>query len=211
MSDLTLWLSYLPLTACEHRVIRLLPPSRFDLFDTEVSLVVDLANANLIAMLVSFVIAITIGLWYLAPAARGRPVGSALTMLLWFQAFRHIALQIFSAAELSGLDATENAQRTIVYGDLATAVLAVAAMWAIRQRLAAGRLLAWLVAVVGIADLVSATAVGVDQQLTDTATDFSWFVLAFYTPILWVTGVMLLWQLYTRRSEPLDAPAAAVA
>ena len=169
----------------------------------------DLANANLIAMLLSFVIAITIGLWYLAPAVRSRPLGAALTMLLWFHAFRHIALQIFSAAEIAGLDATTNAQRTIAYGDLGTAVLAVAAMWAIRQRLAAGRLLAWLVAVVGTADLVSATAVGLDQHLTDTATNLSWLALAFYTPILWVTGVMLFWQLYTRRAEPLDAPTSA--
>jgi type III secretory pathway component EscS len=169
---------------------------------------VDLAAANTIAMLFSFAIAITIGLWYLAPAARSRPLGSALILLLWFHAFRHIAMQIFSAADVGGLAASDTAQRTIAYGDLATAIVAFTAMWALHQRAAIGRHLAWLAAIIGTADLISAAAVGVDEKLTDTATDLSWFTLAFYVPILWVTGVMLLWQLWTRRSEPLF-PAAA--
>lgn len=164
----------------------------------------DLANANLIAMLVSFVAAVTVGAWYLAPAVRRRPFGSAVILLLWFHAFRHIATQIFSASDVGGLEATENAQRAIAYGDLATAILAIAAMWAIHQRVAFGRYLAWLATIVGAADLVSATAVGLDQKLTDTATDLSWLILAFYVPFLWVTAALLFWQLYTRRHESLD-------
>lgn len=96
----------------------------------------DLGTANLIASLLSFVIAITIGVWYLAPAVRRRPLREALILLLWFHAFRHIAMQIFSASDIGGLDATEGAQRTIAFGDLATAILAVIAIWAIHSRAA---------------------------------------------------------------------------
>ncbi len=165
----------------------------------------DLAAANTIAMLLSFVIAITIGVLYLAPAVRRRPLAGALIVLLWFHAFRHIAMQIFAASDIGGLDASQAAQRTIAYGDLATAILAVATIIVLHNRLELGRWLGWAVAIVGTVDLVSATITGIDERLTDTATDLSWFNLAFYVPILWVTAIMLFWQLYTRRSEPLDA------
>ena len=167
----------------------------------------DLAAANTIAMLLSFVIAITIGVLYLAPAVRRRPLGSALILLLWFHAFRHIAMQIFSAAEVGGLAATENAQRTIAFGDLATAALAVLAIIVLHRGLEIGRWLAWLTAVVGTIDLISATITGIDQELTASATDLSWLILAFYVPILWVTAIMLFWQLVTRRSDAI-APSA---
>ena len=129
-----------------------------------------------------------------------RPLGAALIFLLWFHSIRHIAMQIFSAADVGGLEAAE---RTIAYGDLATAVLAVLAIVALHKRLEPGRYLAWVVAIVGTADLISASVAGIGQELTETATDFSWFILAFIVPILWVTSVMLFWQLYTRRTKPL--------
>ena len=163
----------------------------------------NLPAANLLASLVTFAIAITIGVWYLAPAVRRRSLADALTVLLWFHAFRHVALQIFSAAEVGGLDAPVSAQRTIAFGDLTTSVLALVTLWALRRRLAAAWPMAWLVAIVGIADLFAATIVGVSEKMTETASNWSWFILAVYAPFLWVTAVMLVWQLVSRRGEPL--------
>jgi hypothetical protein len=85
----------------------------------------DLPTANLLASLITYAIAITIGLRYLAPALRRRSLAGALTILVWFHAFRHVALQIFSAASIGGLHASASAQRTIAIGDLTTAVLAL--------------------------------------------------------------------------------------
>ena len=68
--------------------------------------------------------------------------------------------------------------------------------------------MAWLVAIVGTADLFSATAVGISQKLTDTASNWSWFILAFYVPFLWVAAIMLFCQLIARRREPLAGPAS---
>jgi hypothetical protein len=141
--------------------------------------------------------------FYLAPSVRRRALASALIMLLWFHAFRHVAMQIFSASEIGGLKATQTTQQSIAFGDLATAGLAVATIVVLHLRLDAGRWLAWVTAVVGTIDPLSATIVGIGEHLTDTATDLSWFILAFYVPILWVTAVILFWQLFTRRREPL--------
>src|SRR5919106_2158154 len=163
----------------------------------------DLAAANLLASLLSFAAAITIGVWYLAPAVQQRPLADALTVLLWFHTPRFIALQIFSAADIGGLAAPTTAQRTIAFGDVATDTLAILPIGTLRRPFRTGRLLAWLVAVIGTADLISATVIGIDNDITDTASDWTWFVLAFYVPILWVTAVMLLWQLTSRRAEPL--------
>jgi hypothetical protein len=163
----------------------------------------DLAAANLLASLLSYAVAITIGVWYLAPAVQERPLADALTLLLWFHVPRYVALQIFSAADIGGLNATADAQRTIAIGDVATAALALLAIWTLRRRFQAGRLLAWMVAVIGTADLIGATVIGIANDITSTASDWTWIVLAFYVPILWVTTVMLFWQLTARRAEPL--------
>jgi hypothetical protein len=163
----------------------------------------DLAAANLLASLLSYAMAITIGVSYVAPVVRHRPLADALTVLLWFHAPRYIALQIFSAADIGGLDAATTAQRTIAFGDVVTSALAILAIWALRRPFRTGRTLAWLAAIVGTADLVNATVVGIDNDITATASGWTWFVLALYVPILWVTAVMLLWQLTSRRGEPL--------
>ena len=163
----------------------------------------DLSAANLLASVLTLGAAITVGVWYLAPACRRRTLSEALTLLLWFHVFRYVALQIFSAAEFGGLDASLAEQRVIAFGDLASSVLALVTIWALRRPLAVGRPLAWLAAGVGIADLVSASLVGIRSGLTDTASDWSWFVLAVYVPFLWVTAIMIVWQLTTRRREPL--------
>jgi hypothetical protein len=169
---------------------------------------VDLPTANLLAALLSSCAGITLAVWYVAPGLRKQPFADALTVLVWVQVFRYVALQIFSAADVGGLDASSSAQRAIAFGDLATAALALVAVWSLRRPLPGARTLAWLVAIVGAADLVNATVVGIDNKLTETATDWSWFILAFYVPFLWVATVTLVWQLITRRAEPLRTPTA---
>ncbi|NUR07225.1 MAG: hypothetical protein HOQ45_09460 [Nocardioidaceae bacterium] len=169
----------------------------------------NLLAANLLATFLSFVAAGLVAAWYVAPALTRRPLAQALTLLMWVEAFRYVALQIFSAADVAGLTASGTAQRVIAFGDLTTAVLALMSLIALRRLHPSARPLVWVVAVVGAADLVSATATGISERLTDTASDWSWVILAFYVPALWVTAVLTFWQLLTRRQESLrrDAPA----
>jgi hypothetical protein len=44
-----------------------------------------------------------------------------------------------------------------------------------------------------------------DRVGSPNATDPSWFILAFYVPFLWVTAVLLIWQLVARRRKPLGS------
>ena len=125
-----------------------------------------------------------------------------------FHAFRHVAMQIFSAGEF-GLDASEGALRAIAFGDLVSAALALAALWMIRTRSTGALAVTWVFAIVASADLISATAIGVNESLVDTASNVSWVILAFYVPFLWVTIVMVFWQLLARRSEVRGSPASA--
>jgi hypothetical protein len=163
----------------------------------------NLLAANLLAALLSYVAAGLAAVWYVAPALNRRPLAQALTLLMWVEAFRYVALQVFSAAEVAGLTASLTAQRVIAFGDLTTAVLALLALIALRRRHTTARALVWVVAVVGTADLVSATVTGIREQLTNTASDWSWVILAFYAPVLWVVSVLTFWQLLTRRKESL--------
>jgi len=113
-------------------------------------------------------------------------------------------MQIFSAADVGGLVASQEAQRTIAFGDLASAVLALGSLWALRGRTRLAVPLVWVFVIVGTVDLISSTVVGIHGQLTNTASDLSWFILAFYVPFLWVSIVVIVWQLVSRQraSEP---------
>lgn len=169
----------------------------------------DLLTANSIASLLTLVAFTMIAIWYLAPALRRKPLAAALTALLWFHAFRYVALQIFSAAAVGGLNATGGTLQTIAFGDLVTAVLALISIAALRRGLAGARLLVWATAIIGTVDLVVATVAGVNGHLLDTASNWSWFILAFYVPVLWITAVMIFWQLLTRRNQPLTSASTA--
>jgi len=164
---------------------------------------VNLLAANLVASLLSYLAATLIAVWYLAPALMRRPLAEALTILAWVQGFRYVALQIFSASDVAGLEASLATQSVIALGDLATAVLALVALMALRRGAPAARPLMWVLAIVGTADLISATVTGVAGRLADTASGWSRFILAFYVPALWVAEVLTFWQLIARRRESM--------
>lgn len=167
-----------------------------------------LLAANLLATVLTFVAAVLIAVWYARPALARLPLARALTLLMWVQVFRYLALQIFSAAAVGGLAASSTAQRVIAFGDLATALLALGALLALRRGSHIARPLVWAATIVGTVDLISATAVGVSEHLLDTASNWSWVILAVYVPFLWMASVLTFWQLLTRRREPLLADGA---
>ena len=56
-----------------------------------------LTAAAALANILNFIMFLMIAVWYVAPWLASRPRAEALTVLLWAQAFRDVALQIFSA------------------------------------------------------------------------------------------------------------------
>ena len=128
---------------------------------------------------------------------RAVDLGAAITPLLWVHAFRHVALQLFSAQEL-GVAVPGLTRDEIVYGDLVGMVLALATLYALRHRWRLAIPLAWVFVVATVIDLGNAAVMGIREELFDRAADVSWLILTFYVPALWVSVVLVAWRLWTR-------------
>jgi hypothetical protein len=155
------------------------------------------------ANVLSFVVFIMLAVWQVAPWLRSLPRAQALAPLLWVNAFRHVALQIYSAQRF-GFAVSDGARDQIAAGDLIGMLLAVAALIALHYRARVAVLLAWILAAETALDLVHTTILGVEEQLYATASGVTFLIVTFYVPMLWVTLGLIVWQLYSRRHEPLS-------
>src|SRR5262245_15407104 len=132
-----------------------------------------LMSAAALASLLSFVAGYMMMVWYVAPWLRAQDLATALTALLWVQAFRYVALQIFSAQHF-GFEVSVGARDAIAYGDLLGAVLALVAIAALHYRHRLAILLTWLVAAETLVDLVGTTIIGVRDELFGAASGLTW-------------------------------------
>jgi len=156
--------------------------------------------AGLLAMASSFVAAILVAVWYVAPWLRDRPARTALTALAWVHVFRYVAPQVLTA-QSHGLGISDALRDQIMYGDLACAALALAAVVALRMRPSVARWPLWLLVVATVVDLANAAIGGLREGALETASGWSWMILAFYVPALWVGTALVVWVLVTRGGE----------
>jgi len=161
-------------------------------------------DAALLASTLSFVFSLLIAVWYVAPWLRSQGRAAALTVLLWFHAFRYVALELFSAQK-AGLRIDDALRDGIAYGDLIGALLALAAIVALRYRFRWAVALVWLFVAATVYDPSSALIGGVRQQLMAEVHDVPWLILCFYVSALWVTLGLIVWQLVTRSGEPMES------
>jgi hypothetical protein len=162
----------------------------------------DLMSAAALASLLSFVVFVLIARWHVVPWLRARERANALVPLIWVHAFRHVALQIFSAQKF-GLAVSSSARDEIAYGDLLGMIIAVAAIVALRYRARIAIPLVWLLAAEATVDLVNATILGACERLFTAASGVTWLILTFYVPVLWISLVLIVWQLMVRQGQPL--------
>jgi hypothetical protein len=59
-----------------------------------------------------------------------------------------------------------------------------------------------------VIDLLNGTVAGLNEQIFEKAFGVTWMILAFYVPLLWVSLGLIVWQLYSRRSEKLTLASA---
>jgi hypothetical protein len=138
------------------------------------------------------------GLPWLSRQARAE----ALIALLWVHAFRHIALQIYSAQKY-GLAVSDFGRDRIAAGDVIGMVLALTAILTLHRRSAWATALTWLFAAATLYDLIDSTIIGLGENLFDSVAGVTWLILTFYVPLLWWTLALVVWQLLSRRGEPL--------
>src|SRR2546422_2978254 len=96
-----------------------------------------------------------IGWWYVAPRLSRLQREVALMPLLWVHAFRIVGGTILAPGAVDA--AVPSEFRTMIgWGDLATAFLALIALFALRYRMRWAIALVWVVLVVGLLDTVNA-------------------------------------------------------
>src|SRR5215471_8791354 len=124
----------------------------------------DTRSAGLTANALSLVVFILIARWYAAPWLRTKSRATALTVLLWVNAFRFVALELFSAQQ-AGLAIPDRLRDEIAYGDVAGAILAVICIFALRRRSRTAIPLIWILAGATFLDLANALLGGIRNQM----------------------------------------------
>ena len=161
-----------------------------------------LTLAAALANVLNFFVFALIVAWYVAPWLAAKPRAEALVPLLWVQAFRHIALQIFSAQHV-GFAISDASRDQIAAGDLIGMVLAIAAIGSLRYYRRIASLMIWLLVAETAFDLVYTSLLGIREQVFASASNLTWVIVCFYVPLLWVSLGLIIWQMVVRRNEPL--------
>ncbi|HEY8209233.1 MAG TPA: hypothetical protein VIG99_17205 [Myxococcaceae bacterium] len=141
---------------------------------------------------------------YWIPAMRARPFAAAVAPILLLHSFRHLGMMYLNPAVIPDPPDMGFSGPT-AWGDLASAVLALVALGALRLDGLPARAAVWLFNVVGFADLGLATVNADRFQMLAKPIGVVYLLPAIVVPALLVTHVLAFWLLLRR------APAAAAA
>ena len=141
--------------------------------------------------------------WFVAPRLAAMPLHDALVPLLLLQAFRHMGLVFllpgFVGAPLPAVFAVPTAS-----GDLATGLLAILAVVALRRRWRAGIPLAWAANLLGALDFLYGFYQGTRLEVNLGA---AYYIPTVVNPAMWVSHALAFWLL-VRRARPVPARPA---
>jgi hypothetical protein len=143
-----------------------------------------------------------IAVWYVVPRLSAMPRDIALAPLLWIHAFRIVGGTILAPGAVDA--AVPMDFRTMVgYGDLATALLALLALIALRARFPRAIALVWLCVGVGMLDTVNAIIQSVRYNVFAYPLGVNWLIVAVYVPALLVSSVLIFRLLLSPNRSPI--------
>jgi hypothetical protein len=132
--------------------------------------------------------------WYGAPRLSRLPREVALVPLLWIHAFRIVGGTILAPGAVDA--AVPGDFRTMIgYGDIATAVLALLALIALRMDWPGAVALVWLCIGVGLLDTVNAIIQSMRYSVFTHDLGVNWVIVTMYVPALLVSTVLIFIQL----------------
>jgi hypothetical protein len=170
-----------------------------------------LLSAQVGAMLGSLIVSTLLAIWYYVPWSLRVTRRDALLALLWLHVPRYITLILFSAQH-DGYPISNRAALEAVVGDVAGAAIALLSIIAIQSLPSAHRRigiwLSWILATETTADMIVGILRKAHEPLWGKAAGVTWLILDFYIPVLMVSVPLLVWQLISRRNEPLSSVAA---
>jgi hypothetical protein len=132
--------------------------------------------------------------WYGVPRLSRLPRELALVPLVWIHAFRIVGGTILAPGAVDAAVPTEFLTM-VGFGDIATAVLALVALIALRVRFRGAIALVWLCLAVGMLDTVNAIIQSVRYSVTLYPLGVNWVIVTLYVPALLVSGVLIFIQL----------------
>jgi hypothetical protein len=132
--------------------------------------------------------------WYVSPRLSRLPREAALVPLVWVHAFRIAGGTILAPGAVEA--SVPIAFRTMIgYGDMATALLALLALIALRLRWRGAIALVWLTIAVGLVDTVNAIIESMRYSVFTYALGVNWVIVTMYVPALLVSTVLIFIQL----------------
>jgi hypothetical protein len=132
--------------------------------------------------------------WYGAPRLARLPREVALVPLVWIHAFRIVGGTILAPGAVDS--AVPSDFRTMIgLGDMATAVVALLALIALRFRVQGAIALVWLCLTVGLLDTVNAIIQSMRYSVFTHGLGVNWVIVTSYVPALLVSSVLIFIQL----------------
>lgn len=146
----------------------------------------------------SFVVFGLLAWWYVWPWLRATDRTRAFTALTFVHALRPIGATVL-VASVAGTALPRDFAEAVAYGDLATSVLAIVTLVALRARLEYAIALVWLTNIVGTVDLVNALVGGIRYDIARLGMGSFWYVVTILVPILWIAHALAFLLLLRRR------------
>ena len=151
----------------------------------------------------SLVAYLLIGFWFVRPRLAELSLPDAVAPLVWVHVFRIVGGTILAPGAVD--PGVPSEFRTMVgLGDLATAVLALVAVGALRARARVAINLVWLCLVVGFVDTVNAVIQSIRFDVFALPLGLNWVIVTVYVPALLVSTMLVVLEL--RRPRPTPWP-----
>ena len=120
---------------------------------------------------------------------------------LWVRGFRGVGGAILAPGAVDA--GVPVAFRVMIgYGDLATALLALLALIALRARFSGAIALVWLCISVGMLDTINAIIQSLRYDVFSFPLGFNWVIVAIYVPALLVSSLSIFMQLLSPNRSP---------
>jgi hypothetical protein len=165
-------------------------------------MVMNAEKAMYMAQLLNTIAYVALAVWYVVPRLRNLSRASALMALTAVHLGRTLALAVYSSQD-AGMKMANEVRDQIVIGDLAGWALALVILFSLHWRLRLSIPLIWLLVTETILDFGSGTISSIRTGAIGNLNGGPWLIVAFYVTAVSVAVGLTIWQLITRRGEPL--------
>jgi len=148
----------------------------------------------------SLILSALVAKWYIAPLLDRLPTPAALAPLFLVQALRYLPTSAFAPGQV-GSQTPMDAMAAIAYGDLASAVLALAAALFLHYRIAGALWVAWFVNIATSLDWMYSTYLAASHGLANYPMGGNWYIINYYVPLIGVIHVLIFVQLLRGRTR----------